>query len=85
MSKDKVREAICSNVARQLREERQRRCLSMNTLARKAGLSQAMISFVERDLRNPTLDLLLRITDVLELSLGEVIAKAEAQASQKAP
>jgi transcriptional regulator with XRE-family HTH domain len=76
VSADHKREAVCRQVARILREERRRRGLSMEALARKAGLSQAMISFVEREIRNPTLDTLLRITDVLSLDLDEVICRA---------
>ena len=48
----------------------------MNLLSERAGLSQAMISLVERDLRNPTLDTLLRIANALEMDLSKVIAEA---------
>src|SRR5262245_29837668 len=34
--------------------------LSMTVLAQKAGLSQAMISFIEREIRNPSLETLLK-------------------------
>ena len=53
----------------------------MTVLASKAGLSQAMISFVERELRNPTLDTLLRITGVLKVDLGRIIQEAAAEAA----
>ena len=48
----------------------------MERLAEKAGLSTSMISLMERGLRNPTLDTLLRIAEVLEVDLGRVIQKA---------
>lgn len=48
----------------------------MDSLAERAGLSQGAISLVERDLRNPTLDTLLRIAEVLEVDLGKLIQKA---------
>jgi transcriptional regulator with XRE-family HTH domain len=48
----------------------------MTVLAQKAGLSQAMISFVEREIRNPSLDTLLRIAEVLNLELGDIIKRA---------
>jgi transcriptional regulator with XRE-family HTH domain len=35
-----------------------------------------MISLVERDLRNPTLDTLLRITDALDVDLRDILTKA---------
>ncbi len=48
----------------------------MTRLAQDAGLSQQMVSYVERGLRNPTLDTLLRIANVLEADLSAIIRKA---------
>jgi transcriptional regulator with XRE-family HTH domain len=53
----------------------------MSLVAERAGLSQQMISYVERGLRNPTLETLLRITTALELDLSQVIAKAQKQSN----
>lgn len=86
MSADKIRQSVCSHVARILREKRAERGLSMRELANGAGLSQAMISFVERELRNPTLDTLLRMGSVLEVNMADVLQQAqEATASKKKP
>ena len=59
-----------------LREERTRRGLSMNRLAEKSGLSQQMVSYVERGIRNPTLDTLLRIANALDVDLWKLIKRA---------
>lgn len=56
----------------------------MTVLAAKAGLSLAMISFIERELRNPTLETLLRITIVLEISLSDILRQAEKVADRRA-
>lgn len=80
MSKSQLREVVAANVAHILRDERRRRGVSMNQLAQRSGLSQGMISLVERDLRNPTLDTLLRISDALELDLAAVIRRASKSA-----
>jgi len=48
----------------------------MTVVGERAGLSQQMVSYVERGMRNPTLDTLLRITKVLEIDLAEVLASA---------
>ncbi len=69
-------DAIGKRVAAALEAERVRQGLSMNKLAESAGLSQQMVSYVERGMRNPTLATLLRICGVLKLNLGEVIKKA---------
>ena len=70
-------EAITSEVAKILRREREKMGLSMNTVAERAGLSQPMISLVERELRKPTLDTLLRIGCALEIDLAEVLQEAQ--------
>ena len=48
----------------------------MTQLAEQSGLSRPMISFVERKLRNPTLDTLLRMCAVLKVDLADVIREA---------
>lgn len=58
MSKDIVRDEISAEVVRLLVEERKRRRISGNSLAEKAGLSQALIRQpgnepVESDARHP--------------------------------
>ena len=83
MGKSEFREAICRQVVRILQEERKAAGISMERLAEQAGLSQAMISLLERDLRNPTLDTLLRITAVLDVDLTEVLKRAQAAAKRK--
>ena len=70
-------QAICARVAQFLRERREALGLSMNVIAQRAGLSQQMVSYVERGLRNPTLETLLRMCAALETSLPELIRDAE--------
>jgi len=48
----------------------------MTVLAARAGLSQQMVSYVERGMRNPTLETLLRITSALEIDLADVLIRA---------
>ena len=73
-------ELIGSQVAKLLRAEREKKGLSMNAVAERAGLSQSMVSLVEREMRNPTLDTLLRITAAIEVDLVEIIARAQRSA-----
>ena len=54
----------------------------MNVVAQRSGLSHSIISLVERDLRNPTLDTLLRIAEAIEIDLGEIITRAGKVASK---
>jgi len=59
-----------------LRKERVRSNMSLNRLAEKSGLSRAMVSYVERGIRNPTLDTLLRIAIALDVDLSQLLKKA---------
>ena len=79
---DKSQQAVCSRVAQLLRQERERRGLSMNAVAERAGLSQQMVSYVERELRNPTLETLLRIASALEIDFADVLRRASKSAGK---
>lgn len=82
MSKSSYREAVSAQVVSILRQERERQEVSMTRLAEMAGLSQGMISLVEHELRNPSLDTLLRVCGALEIELSTVLAKAERSAKK---
>ena len=67
---------VCARVAHILKSERLAQNLSMTRVAEGASLSRQMVSYVERGLRVPTLDTLIRLTRVLEVSAAEVISRA---------
>lgn len=69
-------EAICEEIIRLLREERERRKLSKYAVAQRSGVSESMLSLVERGLRNPSLELMLRMTDGVGADLPALIKKA---------
>ena len=68
-----------------MRQERERRGLSMNELAARAGLSQQMVSYVEREMRNPTLETLLRMAGALDVDLGKLLTRASTVATPQKP
>ena len=74
--KKDVSRSVSLEVVRLLRKERIRRELSLNQLAEKAGLSRSMVSYVERGMRNPTLQTLLRIANALNVDLSKLIKRA---------
>jgi len=76
VASDKSQKAVCSRVARALRAEREKRGLSMNRVAERAGLSQQMVSYVEREMRNPTLETLLRIAAAMDVDFVAIIREA---------
>lgn len=83
MSKDALREAVCSHVIRLLREERERKGISMNVLAQRSGLAQSTVSRIEAELRIPSLDTLLRMAEAIDVKLEDAIAAARLAARKK--
>ncbi len=63
-----------SEVVKQLREKRN---LSRNALAKKAGLHQTYIGLLERGERSPNLDTAKAIANALGISLAQMITRAE--------
>jgi len=82
VASNKSQQAVCARVARILRQEREKQGLSMNRVAERAGLSQQMVSYVEREMRNPTLETLLRIAVALEIDLAQVLQTAQKTVSK---
>lgn len=82
MPKDSYRDAICSQVALLLKEERLKAGISLNALAQKSGLSRQTISYVEQEAQSPSLDTLLRLTLALEVDLAALIGRAKRAAPQ---
>jgi len=69
-------EAIRKEIIRLLREERAHRKLSNYAVCQNSGVSESMLSLVERGLRNPTMELMLRIADGIGADLPALIEKA---------
>ena len=70
---DRITRGIHTRIAHAIRQAREQQNLSMLAVAEQAGLSQQMVSYVERGIRKPSLDTLVRIAHVLELDLGNLL------------
>ena len=73
---NRMPEAISSQVIRLLKAEREKRGISLNLLAQKAGVSRQTVAFIEQGLRNPTLNTLFRLTSALGVEPEKIIARA---------
>jgi transcriptional regulator with XRE-family HTH domain len=60
-----------------LRLRREKRGLSQEELADKAGLHRTYVSQIERGLKSPTLSSMYRLAKALEVSLSKLIEAAE--------
>lgn len=76
MSEDEIRTATCKEVIRLLSAARKAQGISMNRLAKTAGLTQPTISILESSQPNPKLESLLRIAHALGLDIGDVLKRA---------
>ena len=77
-------QALAAGIVRLLREARERRSLSKYAVSQRSGVSQSMLSLVERGLRNPTMELMLRIADAIGVDLAEIIKRARQEVSKPA-
>ena len=75
--------AICNEIIALLREERKRRGISKYALAELSGLSEQMIGYVERGMRSPSLETVVRIAAGLDTDLSEIIKRAHKKASKR--
>lgn len=60
-----------------VRAERTRRSLSQEELCFRSGLDRTYISGIERGVRNPTLESMLKVAEALEVSLSALLRHAE--------
>jgi transcriptional regulator with XRE-family HTH domain len=81
MSPTKVSHAECERIIYLLKEERERRGLSKYVIAQKSGLSQQAIGYMEKGLRIPSLETVLRIAKAINVDLAEIIKRAQKEIS----
>lgn len=65
------------SIGPQLRDERQRRNLTIEALAARSGVSRAMISRVERGEAQPTTPILGKLAEALDLSISQLVGGSE--------
>jgi len=63
------------NIGEKIKNERLRQQISMNALAKKAGVGQSSLSHIESGNRQPTFDILERIVAALGFTLAEFFAE----------
>jgi transcriptional regulator with XRE-family HTH domain len=64
--------SLASDVGRRLRSARRRRGLTLAALATSAGMSESFLSQLERGLTGASLDSLQRLTQALEIRVGDL-------------
>ena len=73
------------NIGQRIRHYRQLQGITLKTLAEKVGVTSSMLSQIERDLANPSLNTLRAISAVLDVPLFRLFApKAISSSSARA-
>ena len=68
----------------ELRKARQEANITQEELSFAAQIDRTYVSQLERNLKSPTVDVLFRICDALEVSASELIARVERNRRSKA-
>lgn len=79
MDKTSKNQIVDSDIARLLLKHRKARNLTVAELAQRSGVSQAMISKVERGASSPSATILSRLANALNITLSKLFAELEQQ------
>lgn len=71
-------EQLARHLGRNVRGLRERRSLTQQQLSKRSGVPRATLANVESGGANPTLSVLVRVADALEVSLEELVAPPRA-------
>jgi len=74
-----------SRIGGRLREERERRGISLRELARRVGVSPSLVSQIELDRVNPSVSTLWAIVTELGMTMSDVFGEAAPEPAQIAP
>jgi transcriptional regulator with XRE-family HTH domain len=69
--------SLADQVGKRLRSARRRRGLTLAALANRAGMSESFLSQLERGLTGASLDSLQRLTQALEIRVGDLFEASE--------
>lgn len=77
MEKPNKAEILDSEIAHLLFKQRKNKNWTVNELAKRSGVSQAMISKVERGVSSPSANILSRLTSALGITLSQLFLELE--------
>ena len=71
--KDISIEQVRADLARNVKAIRQSKGLAQERLALEAGIDRTMLSKIEREVTNPSLETLLKLANYLNVSISELL------------
>lgn len=72
-NKDISIEQVRSDLARNVKALRQSKGLAQERLALEAGIDRTMLSKIEREVTNPSLETLLKLANYLDVNISELL------------
>jgi transcriptional regulator with XRE-family HTH domain len=69
---------VLQMIGTEIQKARSAAKLTQEDLAAKAGVHRTYVSLLERGLRSPTVEVLMRLCDALDLKTSELISRIEA-------
>lgn len=66
-------EQVRSDLARNVKALRQSKGLAQERLALEAGIDRTMLSKIEREVTNPSLETLLKLANYLDVNISELL------------
>lgn len=72
-NKDISIEQVRSDLARNVKALRQSKGLAQERLALEAGIDRTMLSKIEREVTNPSLETLLKLANYLDVNVSELL------------
>ena len=76
-------EAIRNTIAINLRRYRAERGIAQEKLALIAGVDRTMVSKIERELTNPSIETLLKLANVLGVTVSALLANDQGKRDEK--
>jgi transcriptional regulator with XRE-family HTH domain len=76
-------EAIRITIAINLRRYRAERGIAQEKLALIAGVDRTMVSKIERELTNPSIETLLKLANVLGVTVSDLLANDQGKQDEK--
>lgn len=70
-------QALCARILKLLREEREARSLTKYVVAKRAGLSQQAVGYMERGEKRPSLETVLRYTAAIGVNFADILNRAQ--------
>ncbi len=64
-------------IGKELRKARKQAGLSQEQLAERAGIHRTYVSLLERDVKSPTVEVLLRICGALEINASDILKRLD--------